>query len=79
MPCPYMDIMGEACLAPTPSWARHTSPLRHHRRGMPRPYPDHFRLNTRTFRKRAGAAPWPVCASCEGCPLPQFGVPQITQ
>ena len=27
---------------------------------------------------RAGAAPWPVCATWGGCPLPQFGVPQMT-
>src|ERR1700683_2820688 len=30
---------------------------------------------TRTFRKRAGAAPWPVPITCCGWPLPQFGVP----
>ena len=34
---------------------------------------------TWTLRKRAGAAPCPVCIVCEGCPLPQLGVPQATQ
>src|SRR5688572_29576588 len=34
---------------------------------------------TRTFRKRAGAAPCPVPITCMGSPLPQFGVPQTFQ
>ncbi len=29
----------------------------------------------RTLRKRAAAAPWPTWATCDGWPLPQFGVP----
>ena len=36
----------------------------------------HPRTPTRTFRKRAGTAGWPVWPVCTGCPLPQWGVPQ---
>ena len=38
--------------------------------------PAHPRTPTRTPRKRAGTDGWPVCPTCIGCPLPQFGVPQ---
>jgi len=36
----------------------------------------HPRTPTRTFLNRPGAAECPVCATCIGCPFPQFGVPQ---
>ena len=39
----------------------------------------HFMIPTCTLRKRAGAAPWPVWATCSGWPLPQLGVPQTIQ
>ena len=38
----------------------------------------HARTPTRTLRKRAGAAGWPVWPTWPGWPLPQFGVPQAT-
>jgi len=39
----------------------------------------HRTTPTSTFRKRAGATPWPTCADWPGSPLPQFGVPQSRQ
>ena len=38
--------------------------------------PIPYTTPTRTLRKRAGAAPWPTCATCIGSPLPQLGTPQ---
>ncbi len=35
----------------------------------------HWPTPTWTFRKRAGAAPWPTRCVCIGSPLPQFGTP----
>ena len=32
-----------------------------------------------TSRKRAGAAPWLISATCIGLPLPQFGTPHTSQ
>src|SRR5579859_3524328 len=37
------------------------------------------RTPTLTRRKRAGAAPWLVWMICDGCPLPQLGVPHRLQ
>src|SRR5436190_15935971 len=39
----------------------------------------HWYTPTRTLRKRAGAAPWPVPITWPGSPLPQFGVPHMIQ
>jgi hypothetical protein len=38
----------------------------------------HALTPTRTLVNRAGAAGWPVCPTCPGWPLPQFGVPHGT-
>ena len=44
-----------------------------------RSFPDHRNTPTRTLRKRAGAAPCPVCPNWPGCPFPQLGVPHMFQ